>query len=267
MQPIEPNYRDYIKRSLAKKCALNPRYSLRAFATSVGLSASHLSRVLNGGKGLSVTTALKVAARLEMSAQDLRNFMDLVTYDQADEKTRAILLKSKSSSRKSTKDIVSLEVFEMMSDWYYFPLVELMRSRKLIATEPIISRKMGLPRIQIKAALDRLVRAKVIKKNGRGAYEIIGDGDLETADDIQSAAIQNHHRGMLRKASLALNDEVTTRDFQSLQLLFNPKSMTRAKDRIREFVRQFEDEFRNENSTMVYQLNIQCFALTQGGTQ
>jgi hypothetical protein len=58
------SYRDLLKRELESRCGRNPRYSLRAFAKDLGLSAPRLSHVLNGRFGLSRAAAEAIADKL-----------------------------------------------------------------------------------------------------------------------------------------------------------------------------------------------------------
>lgn len=54
------DYRNYLRCELENRKKLSPHYSLRDLAKHIGISASQLSRVLNGQRGLSKASARKV---------------------------------------------------------------------------------------------------------------------------------------------------------------------------------------------------------------
>src|SRR5258708_1981839 len=72
------NYRSVLKSELETRCSRNPRYSLRAFARDLELSAPRLSGVLSGKFGLSRDAAEKIAQRLNYSKEETARFCDSV---------------------------------------------------------------------------------------------------------------------------------------------------------------------------------------------
>ncbi len=117
--------------------------------------------------------------------------------------------------------------------------------------------------IILRGALDRLQKVGLISRSGT-IYHANEQSNIHTINDRTSAAIQSHHRQMSQKAAEALTQRVDKREFQSLQLTFDLRRIKEAQARIREFVTQFDEEFRSDSSSEVYQLNVQCFALTKG---
>ncbi len=61
-------YQVTLKEFLLRRLNMNPRYSLRAFASSLGLEPSKLSEALSGKKGLSSERAEKVCDMVSSSA-------------------------------------------------------------------------------------------------------------------------------------------------------------------------------------------------------
>ena len=61
----------------------NESYSLRAFAKTLDVSASALSRVLNGDKGISLERAQTVAARLKLDDRETEYLFLLVQFETA----------------------------------------------------------------------------------------------------------------------------------------------------------------------------------------
>jgi uncharacterized protein (TIGR02147 family) len=259
------NYRKYLKAALADKCARRPGYSMRAFAKQVNLSASHFSRVLNGEKDLSHEAATRVAVELDLTDRDREHFMDLISYEKADVHTRKILSdRIETRKSKSPKKTLDLEMFRVISDWYYFPLIELINARGF-KSEPVwIAKKLGITVTEIKAALDRLVSLELIAIDEHGRIRTLGPLEIQTTDDLASMAIKKHHEQMSHKAISAVREQpLDSREFQSVQLTFDPKHTKKAKNLIREFAEKFEKEMKSFAGEEVYQLNLQFFTLTK----
>lgn len=64
--------RDRLRAEFARRVERNPRYSQRAFARSLSLHHTTLTRVLDGRRGLSASMLSRVCARLGCSAADVR---------------------------------------------------------------------------------------------------------------------------------------------------------------------------------------------------
>ena len=83
IRPITP-YKDYkiwLQSELMRRCHDNPKYSLRAFAASLKLSPSFLSKVLSGKRSLTLKTANKILPSLDLSPQEKESFLHLVFED------------------------------------------------------------------------------------------------------------------------------------------------------------------------------------------
>src|ERR1700677_3905549 len=113
---IDPNgYRDRLSAELRRRRMTNPRYSLRAFAHAVGLSPGFLSKILNGERNLSASTAVTVGEKLGFSAAESAHFCELVQMENAPPPLRKIL---SSSQHEQDSAILSLDSFQVISDWY-----------------------------------------------------------------------------------------------------------------------------------------------------
>jgi plasmid maintenance system antidote protein VapI len=63
-------YQKILAEKLSRRTSINPRYSLRAFAASLGLEASKLSEILMGKKGLSADRAEQIVSRLRLEGYE-----------------------------------------------------------------------------------------------------------------------------------------------------------------------------------------------------
>lgn len=259
---MSTSYREYLKEALEKKEGiLFP--SVRSFAIRAGISVSHLSRVLSGKKDLSEEMALKVASELQMTELEKTHFLDLVSLEKADVHTRQLLTQRIRSRDATVRRKIDPEVFKVISDWHYFPIVELTRTKGFRADPQWIARKLGISSTEAQVALQRLQAVGILSVNQDGRIFVAGQLDVETSDDIALEAIQKHHEQMSQKAIAALgHEDVKEREFQSMQIAFRDEDMHKAKLLIREFVDKFESEFKPLPGENVYQMNVQFFNLT-----
>ena len=265
METTTGTYRKFLKDALTERCAKKPAYSLRAFAKHLGLSPSHLSRVMSGEKDLSPQAALRVASELKLKSKETELFLDLVHLESADETTRPLLLKRvQARFAKFARGSVGLESFKLIADWYHLPLLELIGARGFRSDAKWVSAKLGLSLAETKSALERLQSLGLIEITKDGAIRSLEKSGVETSDDISSAAIKRHHEQMSLKAIEAVKEQaVDEREFQSLHFAFEETQMKRAKEFLREFADRFEAEFKPQGGTDVFQLNLQFFRLTK----
>ena len=75
MSDLDAFYRIYLKKGLESRTLRNRRYSVRAYARSLGVDNGYLSRLLSGKLLLSLELAGKILSRLELTDVDRREFI------------------------------------------------------------------------------------------------------------------------------------------------------------------------------------------------
>ena len=97
------DFRARLQGELGRRIARNPRYSKRAFARTLGLHNSTLTRVLDGSRGLSRPLLRRIGARLGLSpvevqaaqvAEDARKILNVITSPDFRPDCRWIAMKS-----------------------------------------------------------------------------------------------------------------------------------------------------------------------------
>ncbi len=101
------DYRAFLGIVFLEKKKRNKRYSLRAFAKSLGMSHSYLSSIMNGKKELTLDRAKEIVARLNLDPSEAQFFLELV---QGTSNKRG-------RSRLSAESLKSTE-FSVFSHWY-----------------------------------------------------------------------------------------------------------------------------------------------------
>jgi uncharacterized protein (TIGR02147 family) len=103
----------------------------------------------------------------------------------------------------------------------------------------------------------------LIKRDKDGLWEQ-SDPALTTGPEVQSLAIANFHREMLRLASESIERyEANERDITALTLRVNSRGMAELKRKIAQFRKELlESALVEEETDRVIQVNIQAFPLT-----
>ncbi len=248
-----------IQTKLAQILEQNPHFSLRAFAKKLNVSPSHLSRVLRGQKSFSYQSSLRLIRELDLS--EAQGKVILAAFDKTKAQKTENLSIIDQDERK--QKILDFEIFRLIADWYHFPILELIRTKEFKSNENWIAKRLGLPVPIVSLALNRLELLELITRKD-GKIKLTNGEILKTADDIQNIAIKKHHTQMLEKATAAIEEQaVTAREFQALNLNFNPEELSEAKKMIRAFCKSFNKKFSKKQGKEVYQLNLQLFSLTK----
>ncbi len=270
---LDEGYQRVLRSELEKRCAKNSRYSLRAFARDLDLSASHLSGIMSGRYGLSREGAISISRRIGLAAGETEIFVQSVESQHArskvlrqaaSEKLKSLL----SSSKKKTKLAIKLELdhFQMISDWYHFAILELTYLKSFRPSFDWIAKALEIHPLLAKKAVERLVRLKLLKVDGDRWRP--SDEETETGFETPSAAIKAFHSQVLERAGQALQVQpLEMRDFRTTIFAIRKDRLADAKKQLEQLHREFCIEVSEDGSIGkddVYCLSSQLFNLTAG---
>jgi uncharacterized protein (TIGR02147 family) len=261
----EEGYRERLKGELHRRQVVNPRYSLRAFADALGISPAFLSKVFAGQKNLSLKSAANISESLGYSRVQAAEFCRLVQVASTrSEKAREILSHPfhEGSGEATAFTSVGLEVFNVMSDWYHYAILELSTCRGFKSDPDYIARKLKITASEAEAAVSRLVALKLLK-NERGRLKKT-DKFITTPSDQPNTALRNFHAQMMSKAAHALTHvPVEKREVTGLTLAISQSQLPVAKAEIRKFLVRLSKLLDTDAADQVVQLNLQLFALSE----
>lgn len=236
-----------LQRELSKRCANNPRYSLRAFAKGLGIGHSQLSLVLAGKRNLSSASITKIGERLGLEMQEvlaMKNF-------QHKHRGQEIAL----AHNQATMD---LEAFMIISEWYHYALLSLFEVEGQDQSAEMLAKALGIPALEVRAAIERLERAGMIEKGADERwYQKSSPVRIENTHSTQ--ATRRFQKKLMEKAMESLErDPFDQRDHSSMTMAIDPDLIPYARERIREFRRQLTEELENKGSPKkVYNLTVQ----------
>lgn len=254
-------YREQLNAELSRRRMANPQYSLRAFARGLELSPAFVSKLLRGEKDLSMETALSIAEKLGYNETQTVQFCQLVQIAKA--KTPGLKGALAGNSNPDAEfSAVSLETFQVISDWYHYAILELASCTGGELTGKQISEKLGIPVDEARAAMNRLIRVGLLtNKSGRWKKS---DPFIATPSDRPNRALRNFHTQMMDKAKLAMETQpVEERDITGITMAISADKLEIAKKEIKNFRRKMAKLLESNKPTEVYQLNVQFFALSR----
>ena len=224
----------------------NPRYSLRAFAKDLKISKTALSDVLSKKRSLSRRNADRIADRLGLNPAE-----------------RHKLYPISKKGHLANRPVKNLEEdqFRLISDWYYFAILNWTKIKPLPADPSKIAKQLGITELEAKEAIHSLERLGFIEIKDQKVYRSVAL--IRTSQDVPSAALRKHHRQNLQLAEASLDrDPVELRDFNSLTMSVDTKNLPKAKALIRKFKETVCKTLQKGKCDSVYTVSIQLFPTT-----
>lgn len=248
------SYSDFFREELDKRLKANPRYSQRAFARDLGLSPGELSEILRGKRKLSLKATLKVADALGLSPAETRHLGYLVQLEKAPEATLP---------PPDKRNQLSVDMFNIVSDWYCFALMNLVDCEGFRWEEKWIAKRLGISALQVRAAIERLQRVGLLEKAKQG-FKVSKDYVM-SPEGIPSEAVRNFHRQILAKATHALDlQKVADREISGVGFPLDPKLLPALKKDIAVFLDEVVAKYsRGKRRREVYHCEVALFRLTK----
>ena len=267
MQTYE-HYSDILKEHLEFRKIQNFRYSLRAFARDLEIAPSNLSEILRKKQGISPEKASQIAHTLKLNKQESEYFTNLVMAHDARSKKERSLAQSNLEKIQifSEKRQLQEDTFKLISDWYYYAILELITTENFKSNHKWIAKTLGLTLEEVDEAMARLLRLALIKKAG-GNYISTGI-QLDTTHGIPSLSIKKFCQQILNKAMKSITDQnLDERELSTLTVAIDSKDLPILKKKIQNFRNDFDQtiakSLNNKKPNKVYCLSMQFFNLTE----
>ncbi|MCB0412535.1 MAG: TIGR02147 family protein [Bdellovibrionales bacterium] len=240
-------WREYLNKEFSERRSKNPKYSLRSFAKSLGLSPAHTSLLLSGQRTVKAKSALQLAESLGVTPSE------------------AVAWSTTKFSKPHVdflEDEISTKNFNPIAEWYYFAILGLANFKHNVAHPRWISQRLNLDYKTSKLAFQRLVELSFLRIEG-GQFRQNPNAIL-TTQDVPSESIRRYHKQHLDLATHKI-DSVTVekREFSTSTIAIDPRRIKAAKAMIRKFRENFLKEMRVGKKSQVYTLGIQLYPLSK----
>lgn len=242
-----------LKSEFDKRRQVHTNYSLRAFAKRASISPGLLSDIFNGRRNLTATMAHRIARRLDMGPDLLREFLK-----------STLELKDKRPQKQKESTIyheLTSDQFQIIAQWHAYALLSLLKVHPHI-TLRAASQKLGAAYFDIKDAAARLMKLNLLSKDKQDAW-VCAD-NLSTTHDIPSEAIRSFHYEYLKQALQRMDSQPLEKsEYSTVVMAISRKNLLEAKTLIRRFRRELCKLLEDGVADETYALTIQLFSLEQ----
>ncbi len=244
-----------LQSELVRRCKANPRYSLRAFARALQMDFSTLSKILHGRRKLGPQALRTLAGKLGLKPNEVQAILSPLACDQ------------NSESEKENYLQLEEDRFEVISDWYHFAILELLRVKGFKADARWVSTCLGITVPEVRAALERLRRVGMLEiREGDGKWiDISTPKTTVVTPELTSAAQKKLQRQILEKSIEAIEEvPIALRDHTAMTLAIDPAKLMDAKERIKKFRRSLSKFLsRGSPCSEVYHLSLSLYPVTR----
>jgi uncharacterized protein (TIGR02147 family) len=245
----QTSFSNFLRNELENRKQLNARYSLRAFARSLGLSPSYLSKLMTGKRAVSDETFLQITSTLKIGDQHLNALAETRAFKPVDQKFESI----------------QVDHFRTIADWHHYAILEAATLPDFQAKPKWIAERLSISEERAKSGLERLIRLSYLKldKNGKVSTPINNYSSL--SDLGISQAQTEHERQVLDGAIEALRKvPLSNRSQSSVTMAIPASRIDEAKEKIKKFRRELMSSLqRRGKRDSIYQLSISFYPITQ----
>lgn len=244
------DFRLWLQTELTQRCQKNPRYSLRAFSQLLNMDASSVSQILSGKRQVSIKVIDKICESLGAPPIQKKAFLQNLN------RKRPLLKKN-----KIPYELMEQDTFACISDWYHFAILEMIHLKVFQNSASWISKRLGITSTEVKIALDRLKRLKLIEEK-KGTLVRTKIFLTNFSPGMTSAAHKNLQRQLIQKAIDAIDTcPQEAKDITSMTMSIDVTKMPEARKIITEFRRKMSHFLEDGNRNSVYQLTVQLYPL------
>jgi len=248
------SYREFLGAELVRRVKSNPRYSQRAFARHLGMSPGELSEVLRGRRALSPASATRVGKALGLNHAEMKHLLFLVQAEKSE--PNALPTASEPSQ-------LSLDLFAIVSDWYYFALLNLAECQDFRWNDQWIAKRLGITPTEVRLAVERMSRIGILE-TVRGRL-VVSKDFVVAQEGVPSEAVRNYHRQILAKASAALDlQKPEDREISGATLAVDPATIPDFKKDLSRFTREMAEKYgKSRLKKEVYHLEFCLMRLSE----
>lgn len=247
--------RNYLSAYYFKTASRNPRFSLRAFASKLGISSAALSEIMRGKRNVSRAKARQFAHAIKLGEKDLKMIEDVFSTVHCLE-----TLKERTNPLKEV--LIGPPQFEVMADWLHFALVALMRTEGFQPDPYWIAKRLGVSKEKVLGAIEAL--------KASGSLIVHEDGRLEdvrvcyrTTEEFPQAMIDRRMIDGLKKAIEIIPIESTNHFGAFSTISADVSKIPAARAYAEDFVKRLSLFLAEGRKTEVLELNIQLFPLSR----
>lgn len=243
LSPLELSYfKIWLQEEFTRRCAVNSRYSLRAFAKSLELDASTVSKMLSGKRRISRVMLRKIEEKLGM----------------------AFIFDAEGMQENLGKryTLLSKDLFRVISDWYHFAILDLTLLKTFVSNPEWIAHQLGISVIEASSGIDRLKRLELLGEDGNRLVKT-KTSFSNYKEGHTSGAHKEYQRQVVQKALHAIDGcPQELKDITSMTIAGNSKKIVEVKEVIKRFRRELANFMEDGDGDAVFHLAVQLYPVT-----
>lgn len=259
---------NFLKEKLEERQLRNKSYSLRAFASNIGLSPGGLAQIFSGKKKLSLERAFEIAEALKLPKDQKKLFLLATELDHSKKVERRVELyqRIKKINPKSTTTPFDLSVdqFKLISEWYGLAILECLSSYGSNMTVKEVSRHFGITINETSLTIERLQRLELIEIAEDGQWSR-NKANVLISSKVPSEIIRSYYRSVANRSHDSYEKQTP------MEKVSAAETFTFDIDQLEE-VRKLTDEYldnltdlasKGVNRTHTYQALLNIFRLNE----
>ena len=202
-----------------------------------------------------------------MSAREEKLFLESVLFSLPDNAKISVRIKRAREKQDASYVIRNLDVekYHLISSWYHLAILDLTTTRNFISNSQWIADRLGITRIEVDSAVERLLVLGFLQKKNGGLKKTVQH--MHWVPENSKAAVRSYHKQMLVRAASELektdDQSFARRSITGNSLAIDSARIDEAKQAIYEFEKDFAKRFTSGSPDEVYHFNLQFFPSTQ----
>jgi uncharacterized protein (TIGR02147 family) len=250
---------DLLQRELSLRHKKNRQYSLRAFAKSLDLESSYLSKLLKRGRPLNQNLIQKLGERLGLAP----NVIECYRFEDLKRKAAP-----KDKNENSSFYFIPQDFFEIIEDPNHYLILEMMKLDGFYPSEVWIAKQLKITINETRACLSRLQKVGLLATTHDGQWQDLSSGASShvIGANVSSAAHRRSQKRILEASINALETvPIEKRDQSSMMMAGSSQQMELIKKTIKKFRRELAKIVNLEPvKDTVFQLSISFFPILEG---
>lgn len=263
------NYSEYLKDKISAIKAGNKRFTYRYIAAQLGLkSAGHVTQLVKGIATITPKLLPKLADVLELKGRERRYFELLVQYGQVPsmaEKREILARLTRFTGDKGVK--VSRDQYQFYQKWYYAAIRDILTLAPFRADYSALAKMVEptITREEAKDAIRTLERLELIHRDENNVFQATSKILSMEMGEERAILINGYAEQMIDRAKYALNhQDKSERTISWAGFSASEMGYELIKEEIKLFRQRVMDIVtKDEQSTRVYHMNIDCFPLSK----
>jgi uncharacterized protein (TIGR02147 family) len=260
------DYRKYLFDYIKEKKTQRNSFSFRQLALKCNLSTSnYIQKIITNEKNMGIDLILRISKALNLNKKESDYFYNLVLFNQTKNNQHKLeYFKILESLRNDNKLFNRVNFITINKKWYYPVIWELISCENFNTTIENIVESLNnkITKKQAKDAI-KFLRDNNLIKIANSKY-VQNNLQITAPDEVKNLLLQEFHKIMLIKATEAIEQPISEREFQGLTVAISENKFKELKQRIKEFTFELHKSLSNDSeANKVYQININAFVVAK----